>query len=200
MSYVNPRFLFHLCSEDSWCSPEEQTRQKLKESYNAEFLATIERAEKQIILARHGMRLLKLLDDTPVVPGDVRPAYEGGAQARQILNDAEDDLRDWRPDTYEEDATTTRQQQSSPGIGADGFATRAGQDQDADYVARENQGAETTTQGEHRIPSQTTPLVAREGSIGLSGNAESDVQQQSSSSGEQRSTLVGKGLELPPAQ
>ncbi|KAH8905078.1 hypothetical protein BR93DRAFT_869527, partial [Coniochaeta sp. PMI_546] len=74
------------------------TRQKLKESYNAEFLATIERAEKQIILARHGMRLLKLLDDTPVVPGDVRPAYEGGAQARQILNDAEDDLRDWRPE------------------------------------------------------------------------------------------------------
>jgi hypothetical protein len=49
------------------------------------------------------MRLLKLLDDTPVVPGDIRPAYEGGAQARQILNDAEDDLRDWRPDTLEED-------------------------------------------------------------------------------------------------
>ncbi|KAB5551311.1 putative sphingolipid long chain base-responsive protein [Coniochaeta sp. 2T2.1] len=82
------------------------TRQKLKESYNAEFLATIERAEKQIILARHGMRLLKLLDDTPVVPGDVRPAYEGGAQARQILNDAEDDLRDWRPDAGIEDNST----------------------------------------------------------------------------------------------
>lgn len=80
----------------------KKTRQKLKESYNAEFLATIERAEKQIILARHGMRLLKLLDDTPVVPGDVRPAYEGGTQARQILNDAEDDLRDWRPDVDEE--------------------------------------------------------------------------------------------------
>lgn len=79
----------------------KKTRQKLKESYNAEFLATIERAEKQIILARHGMRLLKLLDDTPVVPGDVRPAYEGGTQARQILNDAEDDLRDWRPDVEE---------------------------------------------------------------------------------------------------
>ncbi|RKU45239.1 hypothetical protein DL546_002814 [Coniochaeta pulveracea] len=121
------------------------TRQKLKESYNAEFLATIERAEKQIILARHGMRLLKLLDDTPVVPGDVRPAYEGGAQARQILNDAEDDLRDWRPDIYEDDATATRQQQSSPGIGADGFASRASQEQDVEY-AKENTRPETTTQ------------------------------------------------------
>ncbi|KAB5579987.1 Eisosome component PIL1-domain-containing protein [Coniochaeta sp. 2T2.1] len=90
------------------------TRQKLKESYNAEFLATIERAEKQIILARHGMRLLKLLDDTPVVPGDVRPAYEGGAQARQILNDAEDDLRDWRPDVggVEDDSTVTNTAQN----------------------------------------------------------------------------------------
>ncbi|KAK4458002.1 Eisosome component PIL1/LSP1 [Cladorrhinum samala] len=72
------------------------TRQKLKEAYTAEFLATIERADKQIILARHGLRLLQLLDDTPVVPGDVRPAYSNASQARQILNDAEDDLRDWR--------------------------------------------------------------------------------------------------------
>jgi hypothetical protein len=68
----------------------------LKEAYAAEFAATIERAEKQIILARHGRRVLNLLDDTPVVPGDVRPAYEHSSQARQILNDAEDDLRDWQ--------------------------------------------------------------------------------------------------------
>ncbi|KAK3181454.1 hypothetical protein K4F52_007316 [Lecanicillium sp. MT-2017a] len=80
------------------------TRQKLKEAYEAEFAATIERAEKQIILAKHGRRLLHLLDDTPVVPGDTRPAYDNAAQARQVLNDAEDDLRDWRaePDNYGE--------------------------------------------------------------------------------------------------
>merc|ERR1712093_548137 len=54
------------------------TRQKMKEAYAAEFAATIERAEKQIILARHGRRLLNLLDDTPVIPGDVRPARVGG--------------------------------------------------------------------------------------------------------------------------
>ncbi|OBT88802.1 hypothetical protein VE02_03169 [Pseudogymnoascus sp. 03VT05] len=72
------------------------TRQKLKEAYAAEFAATIERAEKQIILARHGRRMLNLLDDTPVIPGDTRPQFEHGNQARQILNDAEEDLRDWR--------------------------------------------------------------------------------------------------------
>ncbi len=33
-----------------------------------------------------------------MVPGDVRPAYTHSSQARQILNDAEDDLRDWRID------------------------------------------------------------------------------------------------------
>jgi len=74
------------------------TRQKIKEAYAAEFAATIERAEKQIILARHGRRLLNLLDDTPVIPGDVRPAWEHTNQARQILNDAEDDLKDWQPE------------------------------------------------------------------------------------------------------
>ncbi|ORY57490.1 Eisosome component PIL1-domain-containing protein [Pseudomassariella vexata] len=70
------------------------TRQKLKEAYAAEFAAVIERAEKQKILANHGRRLLELLDDTPIAPGDTRRAYEHGSAARQILNDAEDDLRD----------------------------------------------------------------------------------------------------------
>lgn len=70
----------------------------MKEAYAAEFAATIERAEKQIILARHGRRLLNLLDDTPVIPGDIRGSYEHTNQARQILNDAEDDLKDWQPE------------------------------------------------------------------------------------------------------
>lgn len=32
------------------------------------------------------------------MPGDTRTAYDQGGQARQILNDAEDDLREWRPE------------------------------------------------------------------------------------------------------
>ncbi|KAK7970592.1 ubiquinone biosynthesis mono0xygenase COQ6 [Apiospora saccharicola] len=54
------------------------TRQKLKEAYAAEFAAVIERAEKQIILAQHGRRLLALLDDSPVTPGDARESYQEG--------------------------------------------------------------------------------------------------------------------------
>ncbi|KAL8375874.1 hypothetical protein RB595_007144 [Gaeumannomyces hyphopodioides] len=73
------------------------TRKSLKEAYDAELLATIERAEKQIILARHGRRLLELLDDDPVIPGAELAPYDGAPAGRQILCDCEDDLRDWRP-------------------------------------------------------------------------------------------------------
>lgn len=59
--------------------------------------ATIERAEKQIILARHARRLLNLLDDKPLVPGETRPNYENSSAARRVLNDAERDLREWQP-------------------------------------------------------------------------------------------------------
>ncbi|KAI9673896.1 MAG: hypothetical protein M1817_002102 [Caeruleum heppii] len=73
------------------------TRQQLKTAYDQHFAAVIERAEKQVLLARHGRRLLNLLDDAPVVPGDTRPAFEHGNEARQIIGDAEEDLREWRP-------------------------------------------------------------------------------------------------------
>lgn len=73
------------------------TRQKLKEAYDIHFAATIERAEKQIILAKHGRRLLNLLDDTPVVPGDVRQPFAHAHQARDVLNDAESELQGWQP-------------------------------------------------------------------------------------------------------
>lgn len=72
-------------------------RQKIKEAYDTEFAAVIERAERQIILAKHGRRLLTLLDDTPMTPGDAQREYNSGSEARQILNDAEDDLRNWEP-------------------------------------------------------------------------------------------------------
>lgn len=72
-----------------------QTRNKLREAYDTEFAAVIERAEKQIILAKHGRRLLDLLDDSPVTPGDARRRYENGLAARQVLIDVEDDLKAW---------------------------------------------------------------------------------------------------------
>jgi hypothetical protein len=73
-----------------------QTRQKFKEAYDHHFAATIERAEKQIILAKHARRLLNLVDDTPIVPGDTHPAFAEAEAARQVLNDAETDLQSYR--------------------------------------------------------------------------------------------------------
>ncbi len=96
-----------------------QTRQKLKEAYDLHFAATIERSEKQIMLARHGRRLLNLLDDTPVVPGDTRPEFEHASQARQILNDAEEDLREWTPNLEPVHSTAT-------GMGTNLMPTEAG--------------------------------------------------------------------------
>lgn len=74
-----------------------QTRQKIKEAYDVHFAATIERAEKQLILAKYGRRLLNLLDDTPVVPGDVRQPFPHVNEARQVLADAEQELQAWQP-------------------------------------------------------------------------------------------------------
>ncbi|MCJ1309352.1 hypothetical protein MMC25_003011 [Agyrium rufum] len=73
------------------------TRQKLKEAYDVHSAAVIERGEKQILLARQMRRLLNLMDDTPIVPGDSRPPFERASEARQVLNDAEEDLREWSP-------------------------------------------------------------------------------------------------------
>jgi hypothetical protein len=61
------------------------------------FAATIERAEKQIILAKHARRLLNLVDDTPIVPGDTHPAFAETEAARVVLNDAESDLQGLPP-------------------------------------------------------------------------------------------------------
>lgn len=74
-----------------------QTRQKFKEAYDLHFAAIIERAEKQALLARHARHVLNLLDDSPIVPGEAHPAYPSEPAGREILNDAEDELRAWQP-------------------------------------------------------------------------------------------------------
>jgi hypothetical protein len=47
-------------------------------------------------LAKHARRLLNLVDDTPIVPGDTHPAFAEVEAARQVLNDAESDLQSYR--------------------------------------------------------------------------------------------------------
>lgn len=41
--------------------------------------------------------MLNLLDDTPIVPGDAHPVFENVEAGREILNVAEDLLRNWQP-------------------------------------------------------------------------------------------------------
>ena len=73
------------------------TRQKFKEAFDLHTAAIIERAEKQMILANQARRLLNMLDDTPIVPGEERPSFPNVEQAREVLNDAESQLRHWTP-------------------------------------------------------------------------------------------------------
>lgn len=103
------------------------TREKLKEAYETEFAAVIERAEKQILLAKHGRRLLALLDDSPVTPGDGRPAYSSSNHARQILDDAEDDLKAWRPQLDDQDAQYVKEGQYDTSSPTTQHASSAGQ-------------------------------------------------------------------------
>lgn len=42
-----------------------------------------------------------MLDDTPIVPGETRPAFGQEDELRQILTEAEDELRAWQP-TWED--------------------------------------------------------------------------------------------------
>ncbi|KJX92733.1 hypothetical protein TI39_contig5829g00006 [Zymoseptoria brevis] len=71
------------------------TRQKFKEAYDIHTAAVIERAEKQIILAQQARRLINMLDDTPIVPGEDRVAFTGADEGKEVLNDAETGLRGW---------------------------------------------------------------------------------------------------------
>lgn len=88
------------------------TRQKFKNAYDLHTAAIIERAEKQIMLAQHARRLLNLLDDAPIVPGEERQVFSESEAARDVLNDAEESLRSWRPSVDE-----VRSQAGGLGVG-----------------------------------------------------------------------------------
>ena len=43
--------------------------------------------------------MLELLDDSPVTPGETRPAYDGYEASKQIIIDAESALNEWTLDS-----------------------------------------------------------------------------------------------------
>jgi len=71
------------------------TREKLKAAYTYQFDALREHCEKLAIIAGYGKHLLELVDDTPVTPGETRPAYDGFEASKAIIQDCEDALTNW---------------------------------------------------------------------------------------------------------
>ncbi|KAK1783673.1 Eisosome component PIL1-domain-containing protein [Copromyces sp. CBS 386.78] len=71
------------------------TREKIKAAYTYQFDALREHCEKVAIIAGYGKHLLELIDDTPVTPGETRPAYDGYEASKAIIQDCEDSLTNW---------------------------------------------------------------------------------------------------------
>ncbi|MCJ1258262.1 Eisosome core component [Lignoscripta atroalba] len=71
------------------------TREKLKAAFTYQFDALREHSEKIAIIAGYGKHLLELVDDTPVTPGETRPAYDGYEASKATIQDCEDALTNW---------------------------------------------------------------------------------------------------------
>ncbi|KAF5094992.1 hypothetical protein D0Z03_001928 [Geotrichum reessii] len=83
------------------------TRDKLKAAFNYQFDALREVTEKLALIAGYGKALLELLDDSPVTPGETRPAYDGYEASKQIIIDCENELANWTLDHAAVKATTS---------------------------------------------------------------------------------------------
>jgi hypothetical protein len=95
-----------------------QTRQKFGEAYKIHVAALLERSEKQALLAKQSQRILALLDDTPIVPGEAPRPFTGAEQCRAILNDAEAELREWTPSWEPHAASLATHQDHDPYLDA----------------------------------------------------------------------------------
>lgn len=73
------------------------------------------RSEKQALLAKQAQRLIELLDDSPIVPGEAHPPFDKYEETKAVLNDAEAQLRDWQP--------SWKQLDTRAKTGADGMAS-----------------------------------------------------------------------------
>ncbi|KAI1926551.1 lipid-binding protein [Ophidiomyces ophidiicola] len=71
------------------------TREKVKSAFVYQFDSLREHCEKLAIIAGYGKHLLELIDDTPVTPGETRPAYDGYDASKAIIQDCEEALTNW---------------------------------------------------------------------------------------------------------
>lgn len=87
------------------------TRSKLRAAFNYQFDSIIEHSEKIALIAGYGKALLELLDDSPVTPGETRPAYDGYEASKQIIIDAESALNEWTLDSAQVKPTLSFKQE-----------------------------------------------------------------------------------------
>ncbi|KAF2402639.1 hypothetical protein EJ06DRAFT_454844, partial [Trichodelitschia bisporula] len=72
------------------------TRAKFRTALARHLNATIARGEKQALLARHGLQLLALVNETAVVPGERPGAWVDAREAANIMRGAQEDLQAWQ--------------------------------------------------------------------------------------------------------
>lgn len=99
--------------------------------------------------------MLNLLDDTPVVPGDTRQTYEQTEQARQILDDAAEDLKHWEP----------RLEPIPSAVGDLGANLMPGRGVETAEGAPSTEGAASEGRGASRSSYQKEPRESREGGV-----------------------------------
>lgn len=90
------------------------TRQKFREAYTVHLAAVLERSEKQALLAKQAQKLVLLLDDSPIVPGQERAAFARHEEVRDVINEAEAELRSWSPSWQHEVGSSTGVGESAP--------------------------------------------------------------------------------------
>jgi hypothetical protein len=116
------------------------------------------------LLAKQARRILNLLDDTPVVPGDTHQTFEGVEVARQVLNDAEDDLRNWQPNLEPVHSTA-----GTLGVGAMPGSAVAGNGA-SPYAGEEAALGEHPAYREKSSPSRSGSGERRAASVGSQGS------------------------------
>jgi len=100
------------------------TREKTKLAFNYMFDALKEHSEKLALISGYGKHLLDLVDDSPVTPGEARPAYDGYDESKRIIEDCELSLSTWTPGTSAVKSTLSQRRRKVP----DGGVNLADQD------------------------------------------------------------------------
>ncbi|CAB16733.1 meiotic eisosome BAR domain protein Pil2 [Schizosaccharomyces pombe] len=72
------------------------TRENFKRAFTLHIGTLLEHSEKVAILCGYAKKILDLLDDTPIVPGEPRPIYDGYNITRDYIVEAERELANWQ--------------------------------------------------------------------------------------------------------